>query len=138
MEYAMKIILAALFLLFILALAGSGSALASSICPQGSYSDGCAGANPSALIQFPSWFTTRAPQSGQKFAHRPPFNVAAVDYPVGITTPIASLRDPTKGGLPSVCTFYPHGNGPYTFGPEVYCDASTASPASLFQVGILA
>lgn len=70
-------------------------------CPQ-AIDNGCAAANQSAQVIFPSFFTT-VRQSGQAqykasggagSNHPPNFNVAGVDYPVGAITADASLADP--------------------------------------------
>ena len=56
-------------------------------CLQGSsYADGCAGANQTAAVQTSSYFTSYAPQNGQIYSTRPPWNVAGADYPVGYTS----------------------------------------------------
>lgn len=58
--------------------------------------DGCVG-SPSGAPQSPSLLNSYG-------VHRPPWNVAGVDYHVGI--PIGTvLRDPTTFGLPAGCTF---------------------------------
>lgn len=70
-------------------------------CPYG-IDNGCAAANQSAQIIFPTFFTTvRQSGQGQYKAsggagsnHPPTFNVPAVDYPVGQITVDASLKDP--------------------------------------------
>lgn len=69
--------------------AASGSAMT---CLQGSsYTDGCAAAVP-ALTQITSVL------SG--YAARPPWNVAGMDYAVGVPT-ATTLQDPTTASLPS-------------------------------------
>ena len=75
-----------------------GSIVVPPACPYGStYADGCAGAPVGGSVQEPGFFTTYAPQSGQHYSVRPPWNVAGVDYAVGIpaATIAAGLADPT-------------------------------------------
>ena len=81
-----------------------GIAAPPSTCPYGfSYSDGCAGANQSALFQNPTFFST-VQQSGQgSYAARPPWNVAGVDYPVGQYTPDNLLTD-VSTNVPAGCS----------------------------------
>jgi hypothetical protein len=77
-------------------------------CPNGStYADGCSGA-PAGTPQFPKLF------SG--YATRPPWNVAGVDYYVGIPDNI-TLKDPTTSPLPSGCAYQT--SGPYVH--SIYC-----------------
>lgn len=58
--------------------------------------DGCLGA-PNGTIQSPNLLNSYG-------ANRPPWNVAGVDYHVGI--PVGTtLADPTTAGLPTGCTF---------------------------------
>ena len=65
-------------------------------CAQGSaYADGCSGA-AAGSPQLPTIL--------QGYATRPPWNVAGVDYPVGVPAGI-SLKDPTKAALPTGCLF---------------------------------
>ncbi len=72
-------------------------------CPKGSaFADGCAAAVP-ATVQFPDFFTSRAPQSGQTFVTRPPWNVAGVDYAVGVPTSV-TLLDP-QTNVPAGCSY---------------------------------
>jgi hypothetical protein len=76
-------------------------------CPMGSaYDDGCAGAGHVGTVEHPVFFQHYAPQSGQTFITRPPWNVAGVEYAVGVYTPIASLLDPTvAANLPVGCVY---------------------------------
>jgi hypothetical protein len=69
------------------------------------FADGCAGANANGSVQFTNFFTSRALQSSQTYVTRPPWNVAGVDYPVGVPTNI-SLKDPSTGTLPTGCTYH--------------------------------
>lgn len=85
-------------------------------CPYGSgYTDGCSAA-PAAnadTIQQPGFFSSYAPQNGQAYVTRPPWNVAGVDYPVGIQSDYAGqLKDPSTAALPAGCAFY-GGAAPY-------------------------
>jgi hypothetical protein len=78
-------------------------------CPYGTaYADGCSAA-PTAnadTIEVPNFFTGYAQQNGQTYATRPPWNVAGVDYPVGINSSYAaSLMDPSTVPLPTGCNF---------------------------------
>lgn len=74
-------------------------------CPYGSaVSDGCSGAPVGGNVQHADFFTARAFQSGQSHVTRPPWNVAGVDYAVGIPA-ATTLKDPTTDALPSGCTY---------------------------------
>ena len=65
-----------------------------SICPKGSeYRDGCAGASDGRTV-FPNLLA--------RYKARPPWNVAGVDFSVGIPTDVL-LRDPRRAELPSGC-----------------------------------
>ena len=88
------------------------------------FSDGCAGAPPASAytIQHPVFFSGYARQSGQSYvttggckgnAHcHPPWAVAGVDYPVGVSTvgtgfaSPGSATDPTNASSPN----YSNGN----------------------------
>ena len=88
------------------------------------FSDGCAGAPPASAytIQHPDFFSGYARQSGQSYvttggckgnAHcHPPWAVAGVDYPVGVSTvgtgfaSPGSATDPTNASSPN----YSNGN----------------------------
>jgi hypothetical protein len=97
---------------------GSIAASATSLCPQGSaYADGCSGA-PAANIyttQHSNFFTGYANQSGQTYSTRPPWNVAGVDYPVGINaaalpggitpTTLVDAAVSTGAGVPPGCSY---------------------------------
>jgi hypothetical protein len=111
--------------------ANRGTSLAvAATCPQGtSYTnvrgdgDGCAGAPTGTvdnitLFQHPTFFSGYANQSGQTYITRPVWNVAGVDYPVGIPGG-TSFLDPTVASLPSGCTYSPTGSS--TGGPVVNC-----------------
>lgn len=106
-------------------LASGGSGL----CPQGTFSnpsgvsDGCPDApagtpNGTTLVQRSNFFSSYALQSGQTYTTRPPWNVAGVDYPVGIPTSVI-LKDPNAGGLPAGCTVNLTGNS--LGGPILNC-----------------
>jgi hypothetical protein len=56
--------------------------------------DGCGGAS-NAAVPYPSLLTAYS-------THRPPFDVAGVDYAVGV--PAGTLLDPTTAALPAGCT----------------------------------
>jgi hypothetical protein len=96
-------------------------------CPQGhgqgqgirsSQADGCSGAptlNADTIYQ-PNFFTGAAAstpgtggyaqQNGQIYASTPPWNVAGVNYPVGINSSYAgNLKDPATAPLPTGCGF---------------------------------
>ena len=81
------------------------AASASVNCPQGNGTptDGCSGAVASNT-QYANFFTSRAAQSGQSYTTRPPWNVAGVDYPVGIPSATV-LKDPSTASLPTGCTY---------------------------------
>jgi hypothetical protein len=72
-------------------------------CPQGSGfpADGCIGAQPSGSTQVSNFFTGH---TGTTYAHRPPWNVAGVDYPVGYDN--GALRDPSVAGKLPTCATY--------------------------------
>lgn len=78
-------------------------------CPRGTvYSDGCAGAQASGSVQHTNLFTT---YTGTNFsAHRPPWNVAGVDYPVGYS---GALADAATATLPSCASRTGSGSGPF-------------------------
>ena len=92
-------------------------------CPKGAGNtdmrgtpDGCLTAptgipNNTTLFQHSDYFSGYANQSGQTYSARPPWNVAAVDYPVGI--PGGTIfRDPAIPGiLPSGCSYNATGSG---------------------------
>jgi len=109
--------------------------VAPSSCPQGTTytnvrgdNDGCTGAPTGTvdnvtLFQHPTFFSGYANQSGQTYTVRPTaWNVAGVDYPVGIPGG-TSFKDPTAGGLPSGCTY--NATGSSTSGPVVNCTGAT-------------
>ena len=78
------------------------------MCSQeNAFPDGCSGApwSGSNQIQHEDFFSGYALQSGQSYAARPPWNVAGVDYAVGISAGV-TLKDPTvNANLPSGCTY---------------------------------
>ncbi len=79
---------------------------APTLCPKGSsYSDGCPGAPVGGNFQVSNFFTSYAAQSSQTYATRPPWNVAGVDYPVGIPAASLPLKDPTTASLPAHCSY---------------------------------
>ncbi len=76
-------------------------------CPS-SYADGCSGAPaPNAdTVQQPNFFSY-ARQSGQTYASTPQWNVAGVDYAVGVNAAYAgNLLDPATAPLPAGCGFH--------------------------------
>lgn len=75
-------------------------------CPRGfTYPDGCAGAPTAGSFQRRDFFTY-ARQSGQTYTTRPPWNVAGVDYAVGIPAASLPLKDPsTLGSSIPGCTY---------------------------------
>lgn len=120
-----------------LLLAGFGLARAQvsnvslSACPKGTGyvnshgdGDGCLGAPKGTpdnitLFQHPNFFTGYAAQSGQSYKTRPPWNVAGVDYPVGIPAGTV-FKDPSKPGvLPQGCSYFPAGSKKST--PIIRC-----------------
>src|SRR5262249_8868779 len=56
--------------------------------------------NGVTLIQHPDFFNGYANQSGQKYQTRPKWNVAAVDYAVGVPAGLV-FKDPAKAKLPN-------------------------------------
>jgi hypothetical protein len=77
----------------------------SSGCPKGtSYADGCVGRPINGNKLVPTFFTTYATQSGQTYVTRPPWNVAGVDYAVGVPSGLV-LKDPAVATLPSGCSY---------------------------------
>ena len=60
-------------------------------------------------------------QSGQTYKGRPPWNVAGVDYPVGIPEKIV-LKDLAIAPLPSGCIYSANGNS--VGGPIIKCSAA--------------
>jgi hypothetical protein len=85
------------------------TATSTSSCPEGNaYADGCSGAPAGGNVQHSGFFTGYALQSGQSaYATRPPWNVAGVDYAVGIpaATIQAGLKDPSTAALPTGCSY---------------------------------
>jgi hypothetical protein len=61
------------------------------------------------LFQHPDFFSSYATQSGQTYKSRPPWNVAGVDYPVGIPKNV-KLKDPATDPLPAGCSYRATGN----------------------------
>ena len=101
----------------------------SATCPHGQYvnrsgvSDGCSTApvgkfNNKTLIQHPEFFNGYANQNGQSYRTRPAWNVAGVDYPVGIPAGTV-LKDPATATLPPHCNYKPTGSS--LGGPVVSC-----------------
>lgn len=113
-------------------ISGGAGGSAPTSCPQGTFtnptgqSDGCPGAptgtaNNSTLYQRTNFFTSYAPQSGQNYGStRPGWNVAGVDYPVGIpggtvfvdpaTTSGTVCPTGISGSLSPTCNYNPTGN----------------------------
>ncbi len=67
------------------------------------YPDGCFGAPRDGTTQFNNFFTSYALQNGQVYLIRPPWNVAGVDYPVGIPSSSYPLKDPRTASYPAGC-----------------------------------
>jgi hypothetical protein len=100
------------------------------ICPRGTAyansrgdGDGCLGAPKGkpdniTLFQRPDFFDRYAAQSGQTYKTRPPWNVAGVDYPVGIPKDV-TLKDPATAPLPAGCNYNATGNS--IGGPLMRC-----------------
>jgi hypothetical protein len=83
----------------------TGALAQSSGCPKGtSYPDGCVGRPINGNKLVPTFFTTYATQSGQTYVTRPPWNVAGVDYAVGVPSGLV-LKDPAVATLPSGCSY---------------------------------
>jgi hypothetical protein len=93
-------------------------------CPS-AYADGCSPA-PTAnadTIQVPNFFTGYAQQNGQTYVSTPPWNVAGVNYPVGINASYAeNLVNPATAPLPTGCSFV-RGSNPY-----VTCGGTASRP----------
>ena len=71
----------------------------------GALGDGCV-AQAAGSILHVNFFTGYANQSGQTYVNCPSWNVAGVDYPVGYSSALASLKDPSQNvNLPSGCTY---------------------------------
>lgn len=87
--------------------ASAQSFIAFNSCPNGfAFPDGCQGSPIGGNVQHPTFFTGYANQAGQSYVTRPPWNVAGVDYPVGIpASKIGSLKDPTTASLPAGCSY---------------------------------
>lgn len=111
------------------------------LCPQGTFtnsggiSDGCPTApagtpNNITLFQHSDFFSGYAAQSGQAYTTRPGWNVAGVDYPVGIpAAKAATLIDPATYGAPAWaalgCTYSATGNN--LGGPLLSCNLLSTS-----------
>lgn len=81
-------------------------------CPRGTSwvvdGDGCEQAQSSGSFLLPNFFDNYA---GSRFAHRPPWNVAGVDYAIGYVGP---LKDPTvAGNLPECASVSDLGHESY-------------------------
>ena len=113
-----------------------GIAAPSGNCPQGtSYTnvrgtpDGCLGAPTGTpdnitLFQNSSYFASYANQNGQTYinSHPPSWNVAGVDYPVGIPGGTV-FKDPATATLPSGCVYSATGSS--NNGPKMTCTGSS-------------
>jgi hypothetical protein len=82
--------------------------------------DGCQGFGAAGSVQHPNFFTGYANQSGQSYAVRPGWNVAGVDYGVGIpqaalATVMSNFVTATNYPAHGQCTFHaaswPSGSG---------------------------
>jgi hypothetical protein len=100
------------------------TAAASSFCPKGAtYPDGCSGA-VSGLSGHSAYhtdfFTNYALQSGQAaYATRPPWNVAGVEYPVGISATTTLKNIATQyASLPPGVAWCPTGGEAHCWGPQ--------------------
>jgi hypothetical protein len=89
-------------------------------CPS-AYADGCSAApteSSTAIadgiqVLVPNFFTGYAQQNGQTYVSAPPWNVAGVNYAVGINASYAgNLMDPATAPLPTGCAFH-GGTSPY-------------------------
>jgi hypothetical protein len=104
-------------------------------CPSAS-ADGCSGAptlittDTTYQVYQPYFFTGAAAttpgtggyaqQNGQTYATTPPWNVAGVNYPVGINASyVGNLKDPATAPLPAGCSFSTYS------GPAVTCGGAT-------------
>ncbi len=96
------------------------SGATSATCPFGNAAaDGCAGA-VAATVQHSDFFTTYAPQNSQVYVTRPGWNVAGVDYAVGIPSGTV-LKDPTSDALPTGC--FVQAANPY----RIVCQSSSSA-----------
>jgi hypothetical protein len=84
-----------------------------------SYPDGSAGAPVDGNQQQPNFFKTYAPQNGQTYVTRPPWNVAGVDYPVGIPAANFPLKSFVTGSLPAGVSYDASSNTLTISGPNV-------------------
>jgi hypothetical protein len=108
-------------------------------CQYGStYPDGCSGA-PAAnsnTIQYQNFFTSYAPQSGQNYGStRPPWNVAGVDYPVGISasSTAAGLCDPLSSTNPTGSACNPTGTTPSLASLGAGCSFNSGNGTAVCQ-----
>lgn len=67
--------------------------------------DGRLNAPVGGSFQQSNFYTFYAPQNGQSYVTRPPWEAAGVDYPVGFPFASLPLKDPTAGGLPSGASY---------------------------------
>ena len=109
-------------------------------CTNDSYAsvDGCSGAEPDGTVRYPSFFTVDAPQVRQVYRSLPPWYVAGVQYPVGISasaynkagyvlTP-RGLKDPTSAANWAI------DNPTVTFGTtgSPMCNYGVSKPNTVF------
>jgi hypothetical protein len=91
----------------------------STACPRGnSYpADGCA--NTKGSVQYPDLLTNKSygPGSGQTYAKRAPWNIAGLDYAVGVPAG-TKLKDPALI-QPINCRYSPNGSAAH--GPKITC-----------------
>src|ERR1035437_6550905 len=66
--------------------------------------DGSLTAPVGGSFQRTNFFTSYALQNMQSYVTRPPWQVAGVDYPVGIPSSV-TLKDPSTASLPSGVTY---------------------------------
>jgi hypothetical protein len=82
-----------------------GAVAAPGSCPLGAaLPDGCPGAPVGGNFQHSNFFTSYALQSGQTYATRPTWNVAGVDYAIGIPSATV-LKIPGTDAPPTGCSY---------------------------------
>ena len=104
---------------------------AASPCPQGTGTpaDGCSALYTAGLqgtVQYSNAFTNTAimPGSGQSYTTRTPWNVAGVDYPVGVPASVSSFIDPAVTP-PTNCSYSATGSS--AGGPKLTCSGGAVS-----------
>ncbi len=131
-------VLAGGFILLMLAPA-SHPAHAQLGCPISSgLPDGCPAPN-GGTFQVPTFFSGYAQQSGQTWGNKngnsgcpasrqnchPNWNVAGVDYPVGVYTPVAQLADPARIPASSNCAWHATGSHWNPSAPYLQCGVNS-------------